>query len=54
MVIEEDDEQLHFVTFMRHERVDHWVRQLFDIYIPLGRNLDEVGHLDLHQRQDLD
>lgn len=43
MVFEEDDEQLHVVSFMKAESMmEHWVRQLFDFYIPFGVQLDEV------------
>lgn len=36
IVCEEDDERLHLIPFMKAAFLDHWVRQLFDIYIPLG------------------
>jgi hypothetical protein len=36
VVCEEDDEGLHFIPFMRNELIEHWVRQLFDLYLPFG------------------
>lgn len=32
LLMEEDDEQVHIVPFMKNELMPHWARQLFDIY----------------------
>jgi len=40
VVVEEDDEGLHFIPFMTNELIGHWARQLFDIYMMFGS--DEI------------
>lgn len=35
-VFEEDDEELHITPFMTNDRLDHWVRQLFNFDIMFG------------------